>query len=131
MERTRGQSAIEFIIIVGAILFFFTTFLFYIGIVISDETIQERYQTLNNIARDVQDELSLATKARDGYERTFFIPDNTLRAKYNISLVADSIYLKTFDGMHALSLPVANVTGTIHVGSNTIKKINGTVYLNQ
>ncbi len=41
-----------------------------------------------------------------------------------------TIYAYSLNGKHALALPAANVQGDIGIGSNTIRKINNTVYLN-
>ncbi len=128
--KREGQSSIEFMIIVAAVLFFFSSFVFFLQVNISDEVMQERQQVMMNIARAVQEEILLALSASDGYERTFFLPERAINLEYNISFVANSVYLQTLDGKHALALPVANITGDINVGSNTIRKVNGSVYLN-
>lgn len=126
----RGQSAIEFIIVVAALLFFFSVFVFFLQGSLSDKTKAQRDTALTDIGLSVQEELVLAQKSSDGYERTFILPPTVLSAPYNVTLQSGSIYLRTLDQKHALSLSVVNATGYLRVGSNTVRKVNGTIYVN-
>ena len=126
----KGQSAIEFLILVGAVLFIFVLFLGIFQKNIGEKTIEKINYALIELALTVQNEIALASESSDGYSRTFEIPTNILGSEYDINISSGSVYARTRDGKHALALPVQNVTGDMNKTSNTIKKINGIIYLN-
>ncbi len=128
----RGQSAIEFIILIGAVTLFFLGFLLAIQHSLADEIERNIDFSAKEIALNVQNEISIASSAIDGYWRNFSIPLRLVNSKYQINIIDGSfVYIRTDDGRHALSLPVANVTGDLQKGGNTIEKVNSTVYLNR
>jgi uncharacterized protein (UPF0333 family) len=126
----RGQSSIEFIIIVGALLFFFTVFVFYVQTSLNEKSDHQRDEVLYDIAASVQQEVALAQASSTGYQRTFVLPSTVVHLPYNATLQGQYVYLYTLDNRHALSLPVGNVTGVLIVGSNLIRNVNGSVYVN-
>lgn len=125
-----GQSAVEFLILVGAVFFFFVVFLYSIQVSMGDKIKEGINLAVKEIAIIVQDEISLAVSSSDGYYRNFEIPNKIGGLEYNASLVSGSVYVRTLDGEYALSLPVLNVTGDVIVGNNVIRRENGIVYLN-
>jgi len=127
----RAQSAIEFIILVGAVVFFFLAFIYAVQINTYDELRKNRDLFALEIALTVQNEVSLASESLDGYYRDFEIPLDILGAEYTILIDEGLVYITTTDGKHALALPVVNVTvTTVIVGTNRIRKDGGKVYLN-
>ena len=126
----KSQSAIEFMTLIGVVLFFFLMLILAFQQNIAEKTYEKRNQAVQELAFSVQNEIAIASAATDGYEREFEIPQNILNADYTINLTDNSVFLLTADGKHGLSLPVQNVTGDIVKGMNTIKKINGGVFLN-
>jgi len=127
-----AQSAIEFIVILASVMLFFGVFLASIESNRSDKTEQSRVTMLNDIALTVKDEINLAVSSTDGYSRQFIVPGNVMGKPINVTIVGRSIYARTEDGKHALSQqPLTAVVGEVHVGSNVIEKINGTIYLNR
>ena len=127
----RGQSGIELIIVVGFFAFSFLIFL----LVLHQNTVYEREENRNTLAQDValqiQQEIGLATESIDGYSRQFNLPLTISGASYIVTLVdGDTVYIRTDDGKHALSLSVANVTGSVIIGTNYISKVDGVVILN-
>ncbi len=86
---------------------------------------------LKEIASDAQSEINLALEASDGYSREFEIPDRVGNSDYDIRIVDEMVYVNTTDSLHALSLPVPNVTGNLRKGNNTIRKEEGEIVLNQ
>ena len=132
MKNKTGQSAIEFFILIGVVLFFFVIFLFAIESQGADKARERLNLAGKEIALSVQDEIIFASESSDGYIREFDIPDKMDGGEdYNINLTEGFVYLKSTDGKYALALPVLNVTGNVNKGKNTIKKDNGIVYLNQ
>ena len=130
LKDNRGQSSIEFIILIGAFSFFFLLFLLVINTEVSDEYWRTRNFAVTEVALQIQQEIYLASQSTDGYYRQFTIPQTIKGSGYSVSLVSGGVYIHTFDGAHALSLPVLNVSGDVQLGSNTIRRTNGIVYLN-
>ena len=126
----RSQTAIEFLILIALILFFFTTFFLAIGENISDKSRENINKIINEVAITVQDEISLATESGDGYSRNFRIPFDINGLDYDISITDGYVYIKTDNTKDAIALHVFNVTGEIIKGDNYIKKESGIVYLN-
>ncbi len=131
LNSKRSQSAIEFIILVGFILFFFTTFFLAIQGNISDKLEERKTLRIKEIALAVQDEINLASQSSEGYYREFKIPNDISGQDYEVEIIEEMVYVKTQDGKHAIALPVQNVTGQIEKPDNIIKKENGVVKLNE
>lgn len=128
--KRKAQSAIEFVILVGAMLFIFITFLFVFQQKTAERSYERRNFAIQELALNVQNELSIAACATDGYQREFEVPSKILGMEYDITLIANSVYINTTDGRHAMALPVQNVSGSIQKGGNFIRKENGEVLLN-
>ena len=116
-----GQSAIEFIILVGAVFFFFIIFLISLQIQRADQFAEQRNNQVKETASIVQDEINYAFSSRDGYERKFTLPENIEGIKYCINITDGGVYIKTSNSKNALSLPIPkNVTGSVGIGDNII-----------
>ncbi|MEK6925165.1 MAG: hypothetical protein AABW71_02920 [Nanoarchaeota archaeon] len=126
----KGQSAIEFLILIMAILFLFVGLLYFVYSKISDTQNEAVSVAVNEIALTVQDEINLAHGSADGYSRQFFLPFNINGLEYEVNIIEDSIYVRTVNGRHAVALPISEVTGDVLIGNNLIYKINGSVRLN-
>jgi hypothetical protein len=126
----KSQSSMEFAILIGAMLFFFLSFMYVFQENLNQKAYEKRDFEINELALNVQNELGIAAAASDGYQRNFEIPQKLFGMNYSITLVSNSVYILTSDGKHAMSLSVQNVTGDIRRGSNSIRKVDGTVYLN-
>jgi len=129
--KSKSQSSIEFIILIGAILFFFSALLLVFNENIGEKSKANREKEFHEIALVVQNELNLAAETSDGYQRTFYLPERILNVDYTINLTENSIYIRTIDGKYAASFPAPNVTGQIIKGPNIIIKSKGVIYLNQ
>ena len=127
----KAQSAIEFIILIGALLFFLTLFSAVIQQSISKKAIAQRNLVAQDIALTVQNEIDLAATSSDGYLRMFSIPTKIINVDYEINVTQGIVYLRTEDGNIELALAVQETVGNVQKGENTIKKIDGVVYLNQ
>jgi hypothetical protein len=126
----KAQSATEFAILLGAILFIFISLLAVFQQNLSIKAKANRDKEIQEIALQVQNELNIAQDSTNGYQRTFILPNTLINKEYDITLVNNLVYLNTPDGKHALALPVPIVTGTIMKGNNIIKKLNETIFLN-
>ncbi|MEK6847189.1 MAG: hypothetical protein AABY16_03420 [Nanoarchaeota archaeon] len=127
----KAQSAVEFIILVGFIAFFFLIFLFVIQANTADERWDNRNMLTQELALEIQQEISLAAGSSSGYSRQFTLPVKISGLAYTAEIVENTVvYVHTDNGEHALSLPVSYVNGNLVLGVNTIKNIGGAVYLN-
>ncbi|HLC32023.1 MAG TPA: hypothetical protein VJK51_05135 [Candidatus Nanoarchaeia archaeon] len=126
----KGQSAIEFVLIVVGVLFFFVAFLYGVQSSIGDKTRELLRKEVQAIAFSVQEEIRIAAGASDGYSRTFVLPPTALQYTYTVGIVDGVVQVATVDGKEALTLPVGNVTGDVVIGENLIRKEQGRVWLN-
>ncbi len=127
----RAQSAAEFIILASVLLFFFLILFFVFQENISQRARIQREGTLREAAFSIQNEITLAGQASEGYERTFLIPALIINRNYSVMIVDTTLlYLITTDSDYSITLPIQNTTGQPRQGGNTIKKINSTIYLN-
>src|SRR3989338_1440278 len=127
----RGQSSIELIIVVGFFAFVFLIFLSVIHQNTASQRLEQRNILIVDVALQVQQEINLATNSINGYSRQFVLPSTIAGLSYQASIIdKNTIYIHTDDEKHALSLPVANVTGEIIIGVNSISRINNSVFLN-
>jgi hypothetical protein len=123
-----GQSALEFSVIFGFVLFFFISFFTIIQLNIEEKNKDKEIIILQNLALNVQDEISIASKASDGYSRSFSIPNNVLGKDYVINITETLIYVKLKD--FYISYKIPEVNGQIKKGPNFIRKQDGSIYLN-
>ena len=130
MRYKNSQTSIEFVILVGFVLFFFTTFFLTIHGNIADKIKERQTKLVIEIASTVQDEIDLAFESIDGYYREFTIPDYVASKSYKINITEGMVYVRTTDGKQAIALPVQNITGQVRKKDNIIKKENGVVKLN-
>ena len=128
----KAQSAVEFVILISVVLFFFIGLLIVIQYSISDKTYENRNVAFRETALSVQNEINLAYESTDGYYREFYVPEKVLGADYDITVQEGVIFVQSASGRHALSLPVPeDIEGTgIQKGDNVIRKQDGVVYLN-
>ncbi len=127
-DYKKSQSAIEFAVIFGFILFFFIAFFAVIQLNQSEKNKEKEKLIIQNVALDVQDEINLAAQSSDGYYREFNVPLNIFGREYNITLIDGMVYVNTSD--FGVSYNIFEVNGTLTKGTNRIRKENGAVYLN-
>lgn len=125
------QTSIEFVVMLGFILLFFSVFLLIIQNNMQSKLSEKRNLMFKEVALEVQDEINLALEARDGYKREFEIPDKIANQDYDITLIEEMVYINTTDGKNALALPIPGVTGNVQKGLNTVRKDNGEIFINQ
>jgi hypothetical protein len=129
----RAQTALEFLILTGFMLFIFTAFFFVIKERSAVATEQIHYQELAAIGDIISQEVTLAAQVRDGYNRTFTLPYTAGEEPYTITLPSQTeVDLRSRDSQYLLFL-TANVSAPGNVllpGRNMIWKRNGTLSIN-
>lgn len=127
-NERKSQGAIEFVIIFGAAMFFFTIFFLVIYSRVSETNQEKEAIIIKNLALSIQDEINLAIKSTNGYYREFSVPETISSQDYYINITDDMIYIKT--EKNAVAYPVEEIQGNIKKDVNVIKKENGEVRLN-
>jgi hypothetical protein len=127
----KSQSSIEFMILVGAVLFIFITISLALQTTTVSKSKEKRALEVQNLALIVRNEIDLAFSSLDGYERTFNIPQKIINLDYTIILDNGVVYIITEDSSVALSLSTKPVTGQLQKGDNLIRKMGGELFLNQ
>ena len=131
MKSKKAQAGVEFILILGALLFFVTLFFLAVQENMQDKIYRRENLKVKEIAITIQNEIDLALQSMDGYTRDFQIPEKAGNLNYEISITSGVVYIDAGEGKHAMALPIGEVTGDVNIPTNTIKKINGVVLLNQ
>ena len=126
----KSQTAIEFIVLISFVLFFFSMFFMVIGGKMSDKMVERKNLAVKDIAFTVQNEINLASESSEGYIREFRLPEKVAEKDYVLEIVEDMVYVKTSDGKSAIAVPIPKVTGQVAKGQNLIKKENGEIKLN-
>lgn len=127
-QHVKAQAAMEFMILVGVLLFIFVIML---GVVSSKTTyIAKKRETMTgeDIVTKVQKEINLAARVLDGYSREFTLPEKIGNKDYNISMAGNEVIL-SLEGQDFWRV-IPSVVGNITKGNNKINKTNGVIYLN-
>lgn len=127
-RNLKSQAVMEFMILVGVLLFMFTIML---GIVASKTTdIHKKREFLlgEDVVVKIQKEVNLAARAMDGYSREFSIPSRLANKDYNVTLAGNEIIVSTEREDFWRVIPP--VVGNITKGTNRINKTNGIIYIN-
>lgn len=134
----KGQSAIEFTVLMGMMFLIFTVFFFAVSTKLLDIQKENEASLLEDLGNYVQNELRLAVIAEDGYFRQFQLPATIGGYDYSINITTyidmnhtDVIfsYINYTEQMQYV-LPVGNITGSIDKAKNTtvtVKKQNNVV----
>jgi len=128
ISKKNAQSAVEFMVILSAILFFFVTFFAIIQMNVEKKNLEKEKIIIQSIALDVQDEINIAAKSSEGYSREFKVPENIFGKNYEINISGNFIYVSLKE--LGISYKISEINGSIKKGFNLIRKENGTVYLN-
>ena len=126
----KAQSAIEFVILTGVVIFFFTLFFMSVSEITGEKVKERKNLAIIEIASSVVDEINLALESSDGYTRQFKVPYNINGEEYSINITEDMVYAKSYDYKAAIALPIPTVIGQVEKGNNLIKKSGGQIYIN-
>jgi hypothetical protein len=133
----RGQTALEFMVLLGFMLIIFTTFFYVLKERSSISTQQNRYSELATVSDIVREEVTTANQVKDGYRRVFELPRTVSGSSYRIALDSQNeITITTTDEEYFIFLPT-NVSllpgpvnsGFLSPGKNIIEKQQGKVYI--
>lgn len=124
----KSQTGMEFLIISGVALFILTSFFLVINTNIEEKNREAEILLIKNLGVTIADEISIAFKSSDGYNRNFLVPEKIGGEDYEVFLISNTVYIETAN--NAISLSTKEVEGDLKKGENRIEKTNGIVYLN-
>ena len=117
----------EFIVLAS---FMFLVILGFFAIT-SSKILESKEEGDRKIAADIADfayrEIEIAKSVKDGYTRVFSMPLTVNGVNYSIKIIDNTELIVDYLGYEHVKFLPSNVTGTIGVGLNEIKKINGIV----
>ena len=87
----------------------------------------ETKQITEDIASYVYNEIDIAISSKDGYARTFVIPQEIDGIPYNLTVIDGRELVVNYLGYEHVKFLPANVTGNLSIGVNQIKKQDGIV----
>lgn len=125
----RGQSAIEFIIVLGIALSFLIIIMASVKLSQQEKIEEKENQEINRIANNVKKEIQIASQTLDGYKREFRVPKTIMGNNYTIEIIENNLQIIAKE--NSLSLGIKEVNGEIKKGTNTIETKNGKIYLNE
>ena len=129
----RAQSAMEFLIIIGAMLFVFVSLLAVFQQNIAMKARENRDLEIKDLALTVKNEINLAAASTSGYSRTFTIPSTLSGIDYTITADEGTLYIITTDNRHSIALPIPEVAADSQPlvdSENTITKDDDGVHIN-
>ncbi len=126
----KGQSSIEFLIIVSFMTLIFVSLFSLASGRLSEAKEGNSAQAAQDIALRVVNQIALVSEVSDGFASTFTIPQAVAGQTYTLDLIDGRevvVYYQNYE--HVEFLPF-NVSGNVTFGQNTIAKKGGRVYLN-
>ena len=126
-----SQSSIEFFTLVGLGLVVAIFFVAFSINEIKEFGDQKEFFLIKDLALKLQKEVGVAANVEDGYIRTFTLPeklDNIV--DYFIIIKNNTITINSSKTVYTVAIP--NTAGkNFTKGTNTVEKINGTIYVNR
>jgi hypothetical protein len=126
----QGQVSNEFLILIGVVFLTLLLFLYYAADNIRDVSFKRELIAVRDVGFSVQQELFLASEVKDGYARSFDIPNTVDGFSYNISIVHHTLILVSDASNVEQSFPVPLVVGNLSKGVNHITRSGGVIYVN-
>lgn len=127
----KSQSFMEFFALVG--LAFLATILFAAIAVneVKEFSDKKEFLMIKDLSLRLQKEVAIAASVEDGYERSFAL-DDKLEGRVDYFMIVTNTSININSSKAAFSARIPLIYGkNFTKGSNTIKKINGKVYVNQ
>ena len=126
-----SQSSIEFFTLVGLGLVVAIFFVAFSINEIKEFGDQKEFFLIKDLALKLQKEVGVAANVEDGYIRTFTLPEKLdNRVDYFIIIKNNTITINSSKTVYTVAIP--NTAGkNFTKGTNTVEKINGTIYVNR
>jgi len=129
LARRRGQSSIEFVMILGMLFFIFMGIFAVIQGRMNSVARERSMVMLEQIGNVVRQEVTLASSARGQYVREFYLPELIGGYNYSVLTTQTEIAVRLDLSDYVIFLN-QNITGTMKKGKNVIRNIEGNITLN-
>jgi len=130
----KAEVSTEFMVFIGILLVFFVFFVGVVGVNNRDINESTVFTSAGNILDTVTGEINTASRI-EGYYREFYIPEKLADGEdYNITIYNDlrMIKIEWDQGKNLMSnIQTNNTQGNITGGTNTIRRENGMVKINE
>ncbi len=129
----KGQSGLEFLILIGFALMIMSVLIFLFSQNILDIERDRRDVIVDQFYNTLISEIELAHSARPYYERYFYLPSNLDGFEYSLEIRSDEeIVLEFKEDVYVRFLDSMEVEGQFEVGDNNtiVKNLDGSVELN-
>ena len=124
-SNSRGQIALEFMILTATSLLFMFVLLIVLGKISADNNEVQKNKALQDLGTSIQQELSSASEMEYGYHRPLELPSKVEGQEYNITIEtggSGNSYLVIASGKSEFLYQVPETTGTLSPGRNIIIK---------
>ncbi|MFH1072891.1 MAG: hypothetical protein V1743_05675 [Nanoarchaeota archaeon] len=128
-----GQIAFEFLMMLGMAMVIMVVFLAIINPIIQQKNEETADELFQDLGLAVQKEIITARVVRPGYIREFYIPPPELNStydRYTYSFSNNNSYLFITGNDQHYNYPIPNITGSLHIGLNTIRNADGEILVN-
>lgn len=133
MRKTRkAQASMEFLLVFSILTIFVAAFLVTIFYNMSQGRMKSEQDGVDNMASFIQQEIILASKVEDGYNRTFFLPRQIGGKDYTVHMSAYSLAVNTSLAASFRGIPrIYDVSAHFNIpGNNTIIKNQTGIFVN-
>ena len=128
-RRVRGQTSIEIILLMGFLFFIFLIFLGFFNAQLAERNDERESHLLRDVSQQIQNEIRLAYNTKDGYSRSFTVPEKLNNyIEYDVQVIGDSLLTNTSKYQYVMN--IHPITGAVVKGENQIKKVNRTIIVN-
>lgn len=138
-KNKKAQAAMEFVLVFSILTIFATAFLITIYYNITQSKIKNDQDVGDDMANFIQQEIVLASRVEDGYNRTFFLPLKASGKDYDISIRGNGLFVNTTRTIAIRGVPYVqgcDKTGDeaikfLHNANNSIIKNQTGIYINK
>lgn len=124
-KRIKAQASLEFMILCGLGLLIVISTITFATEELGKISIEKEEKLIINLANQINREINFAANSKNGYERTFKLPNKIEKYDYSIEIVNNYIIIKTKNLNHEFKANEFN--GNIVKGTNIIKKQNNII----
>lgn len=129
-QRVRGQSALEFTVLSGAMLLGILLIVVASGSILRDAQEDQQQAALRAIEDAILRELTQALLSVDGYERTFELPATLDGSAYAVTLLEETppardVIIMTWRETTRVTFSQAELSGSLGPGKNTLRRAGG------
>ncbi len=124
----KGQMAIQFILLISFVFLVYLVFVSFQGSMVKDQEDQYRNIVVKDMALKLGEEVNLASRMKDGYQREVVLPNYLDGFNYSINIAGTELIVSSGDESFSVSIPPIN--GSFVIGTNLICKQQNIICVN-